>query len=132
MPRKKTEYKYYPMLMCGAFFPTEALDILRETVDENIKDNLELFKILFSNADFSSQPAYAKELHVIHNSSTISYEEQEDGYYVGVPYHQIPEHVSPKRASIDIRNVFLISGIIDEDIDPDFVSMIATVVKVKE
>ena len=127
--------KYYPMTMCGAFFTDEYLELIREVVIDNSELDLPDFvkDYLQTGTDFSQYPPYMKEIVMVHNTDVL-YEEDdsEPGYYVGVPFFEVPEHFSMKRVGIDVRNLFISSGIVTDDIHPDTVKVFSKIIKVEE
>jgi hypothetical protein len=74
-----------------------------------------------------------KEIVMVH-SNDILYEEDtnEKGYYMGIPFFEVPEHFSVKRVCIDLRNLYLSSGIITEDVHPDTIRVFSKILKVME
>lgn len=126
--------KYYPMTMCGAFFTEEYLDIVREILmDEDIDVTDYIKEYLQTETDLSQYPPYMKEIVMVHNTDVL-YEEDdtETGYYVGIPFFEVPEHFSIKRVCIDIRKLFVASGLIPDDIHPDTIKVFSKIIKVEE
>lgn len=126
--------RYYPITMCGAFFTEEYLEMIKDVVaqvdeDLEIVDFIKTF--LQTGTDFSQYPSYMKEIVMVH-SNDILYEEDtnEKGYYMGIPFFEVPEHFSVKRVCIDLRNLYLSSGIITEDVHPDTIRVFSKILKV--
>lgn len=120
--------------MCGAFFTEEYLEMVKDVVaqvdeDLEIVDFIKTF--LQTGTDFSQYPSYMKEIVMVH-SNDILYEEDtnEKGYYMGIPFFEVPEHFSVKRVCIDLRNLYLSSGIITEDVHPDTIRVFSKILKV--
>lgn len=130
---KKRE-KYYAIVMCGSFFAESDLkDAFEFSSSDTVTDMTDKFKGFFDGLDFSQYSEFMKHLIMIH-SSKILYEEndKEPGYYVGIPFYSVPEHFSVKRVCVDVRNLFVNSGLISDDIDTGFVKLFSKILKIEE
>lgn len=123
--------KYVPIVLAGSFFDEEIIRDALEVSSESIEDITELFKGLFSDFNFSEYPEFMKNVVLIHTSK-ILYEDvgETKGYYIGLPYFEVPDHFSIKRVCLDVRSLFVSVGIIPEDISPDFVRVFSKILKV--
>lgn len=126
--------KYYPMTMCGAFFTEEYLDLVKEVVMDEDTDITDYIKeYLQTGTDLTQYPSYMKEVVMVHNTDVLYEEEDsEPGFYVGVPFFEVPEHFSIKRVCIDIRKLFVSSGLVTDDIHPDTIKVFSKIIKVEE
>lgn len=127
---KRKIVKYYPFTAIGGFYEYEYLEILADEHRLNIENYVD--KVLTS-FDYSNTPAYIKELLTIDNEQMV-YNDSEDGdaqlegVWMGVPVLMIPEHISPKRAAIDIREFMISCGLLPKDAHPDSITLFSRVV----
>lgn len=127
----KKKEKYVPIVLCGSFFDIEdirgsfglAEDVEIDVVSEKLKQ-------FFGNLDFNEHADFMKKMILIY-SDNILYENVDSvkGYYIGVPFYEIPEQFSIKRVCLDVRNLFVHSGFIPEEIDPDFVKVFSKILR---
>lgn len=128
----KKKEKYVPIVLCGSFFDVddvkEAFSLPEEVC---VEDVTEKFKEFFLGIDFNEYPNFMKNMVLIH-SDKILYEDTDEikGYYVGIPFFDVPEQFSIKRVCLDVRNLFVNSGFLPDDIDPDFIKVFAKILKV--
>lgn len=125
--------------MCGAYFTSEYIDVIKKITfgmtdddgDFEIVDHVKAF--LETETDMSQYPDYMKEIVMVGNDD-ILYEEKdiEEGYYIGIPFFEVPEHFSVKRVCIDVRNLFVSSGLISDDMHPDTIRVFSKILKVEE
>ena len=129
-----SKLKYYPMTMCGAFFTEEYLNLIKEVVMDEDTDITDYIKeYLQTGTDLTQYPSYMKEVVMVHNTDVLYEEEDsEPGFYVGVPFFEVPEHFSIKRVCIDIRKLFVSSGLVTDDIHPDTIKVFSKIIKVEE
>jgi len=130
---KKNE-KYYPIVICGAFFAEVDLkEPFEFSETDTIVDITEKFKGFFDGVDFTQYPEFMKHIIMMH-STNVLYEEKDDepGFYVGVPFYCVPDHFSVKRVCVDVRNLFINSGLIPDDVDPNFIKLFSKIIKIKE
>lgn len=111
---KKT---YYPIVMCGAYFPLDFLMELKRAVLEEVSESVDLVQFIsemIQSFDFSEIP-YLKNMMMIKTENIVMYEEDEfdPGFFIGIDFLDVPDHVSKKRACIDVRNVFEKVGFLD-------------------
>ena len=120
--------------MCGAFFTEEYLDLVKEVVMDEDTDITDYIKeYLQTGTDLTQYPSYMKEVVMVHNTDVLYEEEDsEPGFYVGVPFFEVPEHFSIKRVCIDIRKLFVSSGLVTDDIHPDTIKVFSKIIKVEE
>lgn len=129
---KKKKEKYVPIVLCGSFFDVddvkEAFSLSEEVC---VEDVTEKFKEFFLGIDFNEYPTFMKNMVLIH-SDKILYEDTDEakGYYVGIPFFDVPEQFSIKRVCLDVRNLFVNSGFLTEDVDPNFIKVFAKILKV--
>lgn len=127
--------KYYPITMCGAFFTIEYLEVIKDVV-ANVENDLDLVdfikQFIQTGTDFSQYPSFMKEIVMIHNTDILYEENSEEGYYLGIPFFEVPEHFSVKRVCIDMRSLLISAGILDENIHPDTIRVFSKILKVLE
>ena len=129
---KKNE-KYYPIVICGSFFAESDLkDAFEVSEIDTIADVTEKFKGFFEGVDFTQYPELMKHMIMIHSSNVLYEEKDEPGFYVGIPFYCVPDHFSVKRVCIDVRNLFVNTDLIPEDIDLNFIKLFSKIVKIKE
>jgi len=130
----KKKEKYVPIVLCGSFFEISDVKEAFELSEEvSIEDVTEKFKNFFLGVDFNEYPEFMKNMILIH-SDKILYEDKDEikGYYVGIPFFDVPENFSIKRVCIDVRNLFVNSGFVSGEIDSDFVKVFAKILKINE
>ena len=135
MAKKTAKETFYPIVMCGSFFATSDLEPFLKDIDENdiVSELTEKFKEFFEGVDFTQYPAFMKHLIMIHTSQILYEDAEEDaGFYVGLPFYSVPEHFSIKRMTVDVRNLFVNSGLVPDSVDPNFVKVFAKILKVTE
>lgn len=128
----KKKEKYVPIVLCGSFFDVaDVKDAFSLSEEVCIEDVTEKFKEFFLGIDFNEYPNFMKNMVLVH-SDKILYEENDDikGYYVGIPFFDVPEQFSIKRVCLDVRNLFVNSGFVTDDIDADFIKVFAKILKV--
>lgn len=130
--------KYYPITVCGTFFTESYVSLIKSVVIQNENDDdyslTEFLKDFFeTGVDLSQYPSFMKDIVMVH-SSDILYDEEidEPGYYLGIPFFEVPEHFSIKRICIDVRNLFISSGFMSDDVHPDSVKVFTKILKVQE
>ena len=112
------------------------IEVIKDVVAQ-VDEDLELAdfvkQFLETGTDLSQYPSFMKEIVMVHNTD-ILYEEndEEPGYYIGIPFFEVPEHFSIKRVCIDIRNLFISSGLIDEDVHADTIKVFSKILTVEE
>lgn len=131
--------KFYPITMCGAYFTSEYIEAVRKIVfsmgeDECDFEIVEYIKsFLETETDMSQYPTYMKEIVMVCNDDILYEEGEEDpGYYIGIPFFEVPDHFSMKRVCIDVRNLFIASGLISDEMHPDTIRVFSKVLKVEE
>lgn len=130
--------KYYPITVCGTFFTESYVSLIKSVVIQNENDDdyslTEFLKDFFeTGVDLSQYPSFMKDIVMVH-SSDILYDDEisEPGYYLGIPFFEVPEHFSIKRICIDVRNLFISSGFMSDDVHPDSVKVFTKILKVEE
>jgi len=140
MAKKKKEEKYYPVVVCGAFYTKESIQDLAQIIlgaeYENIKDEMNLdsfMEVYFENVDYSKSAPHIKEILCIKTSDLYEvHEDYMDGYLIGVPLFAAPEHLSLKRLTIDVRQFLENNNLLPEDCHPDTVKIYSKILKVTD
>lgn len=131
MARKKKTY--IPFVMIGGFFPTEYLEEIKKVVLEESDDKLELIPFMqsFLASGDMKDYEYIKNMILLSSENTITYPDEEyfEGFFIGVPLLNLPEHLSLKRIKLDMRKYFETVGLISEDEEPDAINLIERVVE---
>lgn len=123
--------KYVPVVLCGSFFETEYLNSLKKEVMKEADEKIDLISFLeafFKSVDSTKMPIIKDMLLV--NSNQVLDNEDVEGFYIGINFLSVPEHVSIKRATIDVRELFEKSGLMSPEEDSDAVGVFARVVKI--
>lgn len=133
---KKQKDVYYAITMCGSFFLESDL---REFITEKIGEDAgeaelqELLSLFFDGINFNQYSAFMKNVIMIHTDNVLyESEEEEKGVYIGLPFFDVPDHFSVKRVCIDVRNLFINAGIIDDDMDSEFVKVFNKILILKD
>jgi hypothetical protein len=109
---------YYPLTICGAFFTKEYIDYLKNDI-AFVKEDIEIVtfikQFLETETDLSQYPDYMKEIVMVYKDDFLYEENKEDGYYIGIPLFDIPDHFSMKRICIDINNLMRAAKILDDN-----------------
>lgn len=124
---------YFPLTLCGAFFTQEYIDYIRDDVAmvENDLDIVEFVKsFLETETDLSQYPPYMKEIIMVHKDDILYDEKKEDGYYIGIPLFDIPDHFSLKRICIDINALFHSSKLLDDSAPLNAIVVFSKIIKV--
>ena len=119
MTKKKT---YYPVVICGAYFPEDLLlEMKKAAMEEHDKalSLLDFLSALFQAFDYKDVP-YMKNVIMLSTENVVFYPEEDfdKGYFIGIDILDLPEHLSKKRMKIDVRKIFEGVGILsteDED-----------------
>lgn len=130
MTRKKKVQ--IPVAFCGTYFPKDYVQELKKEILEEIDDEvdeLDFLKDFIGSFDFS-ELQHLKQFLIIDSSMVEKNDDLPDGYYIGVDFLNLPEHISQKRAKIDIRKVFEDIGMISNDEDPETVQIFNRIVNV--
>jgi len=130
----KKKEKYVPIVLCGSFFDVDDVTEAFSPKDEVcVEDVTEHFRNFFNGVDFNAYPEFMKNMVLVH-SDKILYEDKDEikGYYVGIPFFDVPEHFSIKKVCLDVRNLFVNTGFISDDIDAGFVKVFAKILRVEE
>jgi len=127
----KKKEKYTPIVLCGSFLDIDDIrDAFDLTDDVSIEAVTEKLKDFFGKLDFNDYPDYMRHVVLIY-SDNILYDDSDDlkGYYIGIPFYEIPEQFSIKRACLDVRTLFVNSGLIPNEVDPDFIRIFSKILK---
>ena len=119
MAKKKT---YYPVVICGTYFPEDLLlEMKKAAMEEHDKalSLLDFLSALFQAFDYKDVP-YMKNVIMLSTENVVFYPEEDfdKGYFIGIDILDLPEHLSKKRMKIDVRKIFEGVGILsteDED-----------------
>lgn len=123
---KKAKDTYYAITMCGSFFlESDLRDFIESIIGEDAKevDLQEMLGLFFEGVNFEQYSAFMKNIIMIHTDNILYETDEEKGVYIGLPFMEVPEHFSIKRVCIDVRNLFINAGIIDDEMDPEFVKV---------
>lgn len=126
----KVIFDHYPFVIVGGFFEWDYVDDVSAHIAECLRVPVFLEE-LFNKFDFSNHPEYLKNVISICSSAMkVNHKQhsEDHGYYIGIPITFLPEHISIKRASIDVRNLFIDMRILQKDAHPDSVALITKVV----
>lgn len=134
--RKKYESHYYPVTMIGGFFEEDYLLDFKELVmkDKSKTPILDYISKHIEKYDLSMFPEYAKGFTIIYNKNfneNPGESNGESGFFIGVNIFSIPEHISIKRARIDIRSALVTCGLVDPDAHTDSITLFSDVLKLR-
>lgn len=140
MAKKKKTEKYYPIVVCGAFYTTDSIrDLIQMVLGaeyENVKDEIDLdgfMSVYFENVDYSKSAPYIKEILCIKSEDIYDPDEElVEGYLIGIPLFGAPEHMSMKRLTIDMRQFLENNNLLPEESHPDTVKIYSKILKVTD
>jgi hypothetical protein len=126
MAKKKT---YYPVVMCGTYFPEDLLLEMKKAAMEEHDDKMNLLDFLsalFQAFDYKEVP-YMKNVIMLSTENCVFYPEEDfdKGYFIGVDILELPEHLSKKRMQIDVRKIFEGVGILSIDDEDSAIQIFA-------
>jgi len=126
MAKRKT---YYPVVMCGAYFPEDLLLEMKKAAMEEHDDKMDLLDFLsalFQAFDYKEVP-YMKNVIMLSTENCVFYSDEDfdKGYFIGVDILELPEHLSKKRMKIDVRKIFEGVGILSIDDEDSAIQIFA-------